>query len=95
MILSISTTNHSLYLAVPYFAQTYNDSQYAESVYGSSEYGTTQYGGDPVSNNGPLGGLVDTGTALLFTITVGSVLVFGAILARVLRRSNNKSSTQE
>ncbi len=72
-------------LSNPIIAQAQSDSfYYGEGVYNSEGL----YSGTP---NTPATSLIDTGSAAILFITVGSILVFGAIIARVWKRRPNQA----
>jgi hypothetical protein len=88
----ITLTPSSIYpfASTHFFAQT-NSYNYGEGTYST---GDVYSGSDPTpANTG--GNLSDTGIAIIFTITVGTILVFGAIITKIWKRPPSKKSNEK
>lgn len=77
-------------VSVPYFAQS-SSYYYGEGTYNNQD----TYNGQVHSNSGGIGDLVNTGTAIGLTVTVGAVLIFGALFMRVIKRTKKDSTDSQ
>lgn len=74
------------FLTLPYLAQT--NSYY----YGEGNYNNTVYNGE--QSSGAIG-LVNSGSIIGFTIIVGALIIFTAILVKIWKKPKKPSNSQK
>lgn len=88
-VLNITVVNQlPIQIYAPYLAQT------ASSHYGEGSYSSSVYNGEKTDSSG-LGQLVNTGTVIGLTVTIGALLIFSAILVKVWRRPKKNSKKSD
>lgn len=60
--------------------------------YGEGNYNSTTYNGQVTSSSS---GLINTGTAIGLTVTVGALIIFAAIFIKVWKRPKKPSNPQK
>lgn len=73
----------------PYMAQQ----QYNSYNYGQDPYGTAPYNGQVTQSSS--GGLVNTGSFVILTITVASLLILTALVVRFWKRPATKAKSDQ
>jgi len=89
---SIVASSEAVRTPLSYLAQTNDNSTCSDGQYGSDVYGSDIYGGDTANDcNTSSAELINTGTLVALIVTVATLLIFAALLARFWKRPTKKS----